>query len=240
MSENVPNPIAIAFPPRPPQPLPETIFTDQKRAVRARETDEAIGDPYRAQYAPERTFTDRSVSVHSYFRDVLLIAESEARAKRSLERALVQGGRGGRDEGPTQPPVDGFPDDTVEAARNRLIAAQKRDLSASSAADALRPSAPGWIAERFGRASRQTGTLATVFERQPLERGMVRASGGQMLLDIPRLATGAAVAVQASENAAVQETDPTTSSTSPPVGTIAGQVDMSRQLFDFSRPAWTR
>jgi HK97 family phage major capsid protein len=57
-----------------------------------------------------------------------------------------------------------------------------------------------------------------------------------MVLAIPRLATGAAVAVQASENSAVQETDPTTSSTSPPVGTVAGQVDLSRQLFDFSRP----
>ena len=34
----------------------------------------------------------------------------------------------------------------------------------------------------------------------------------------------------------MQEVDPTTAGASTPVGTVAGQVDMSRQLFDLSRP----
>lgn len=59
---------------------------------------------------------------------------------------------------------------------------------------------------------------------------------GTNSITIPRLATGAATAIQASENAAVQETDPTTNSVTAGVKTIAGQVDMSRQLFEFSNP----
>jgi capsid protein len=219
-----------------PEPLPD-VTAESRRAVRARQIDEDIGDPYRAQHAPERTVTAPNVAVHSYFRDLLLVAESEARASRSLARAVEHGGRGGRDEGPAVPPADGWGDDTLEAARRRLVAGHKRDLSASGNADMFRPSVPGWIADVFGRAARQTGMLATVFERRPLEPGMVDVSGGQAVLKaIPRFASGAAVAVQSTENAAVEETDPTTASTAPPVGTIAGNVDLSRQLFEFSQP----
>jgi Phage capsid family len=57
-------------------------------------------------------------------------------------------------------------------------------------------------------------------------------------VSIPRLSGGGAVAVQASQNAGIQETDPTTTSNSSPVGTVAGQVDMSRQLFEFSQPSF--
>jgi hypothetical protein len=49
------------------------------------------------------------------------------------------------------------------------------------------------------------------------------------------LATGGAVATVA-ENAAVQETDPTSALAESPVASIAGQIDMSRQLLDFSQP----
>jgi hypothetical protein len=61
-------------------------------------------------------------------------------------------------------------------------------------------------------------------------------SGVLVLSGIPRLSGGAGAAIQASQNSGVQETDPTTSTSAPPVGTIAGQVDLSRQLFDLSQP----
>lgn len=50
----VPGPISV-YPPssREAERMPD-LFADSRRAVRARETDEPIGDPYRAQYAPER------------------------------------------------------------------------------------------------------------------------------------------------------------------------------------------
>jgi hypothetical protein len=61
-------------------------------------------------------------------------------------------------------------------------------------------------------------------------------SGVLVLAAVPRLSGGAAVAIQASQNSGAQETDPTTTNFAPPVGTIAGQIDLSRQLFDLSRP----
>jgi hypothetical protein len=61
---------------------------DARRAARARATDEAVGDPYRAMYAPAATTIAGNVPVHSYWRDLLVVSESEARAQRSLEQAL--------------------------------------------------------------------------------------------------------------------------------------------------------
>jgi HK97 family phage major capsid protein len=57
-----------------------------------------------------------------------------------------------------------------------------------------------------------------------------------MSINLPRLATGGSTAIQTAENAAVQETDPTTAVVTSNTRTIAGQVDMSRQLFEFSQP----
>jgi hypothetical protein len=52
------------------------------------------------------------------------------------------------------------------------------------------------------------------------------------------LPSGAGVAVQATENAAIQETDPTTALATASISTVAGQVDSSRQLWDFARPGY--
>ena len=63
------------------------------------------------------------------------------------------------------------------------------------------------------------------------------ASGVPVISGIPRLTGGAAVAIQASQNSTVQETDPATTSVSYPLGMLAGQVDMSRALFERSSPS---
>ena len=62
-------------------------FVQERSAARARQIDEDIGDPYRAQYRPEATVTAENVPVHSYFRDLALVAEAEtARPSRSSAR----------------------------------------------------------------------------------------------------------------------------------------------------------
>lgn len=76
------------------------------------------------------------------------------------------------------------------------------------------------------RAARPTADAVTKF---PLP-------AGTNSINLPKLSGGGATAIQPSENSGVQETDPTTTSVSAPVRTIAGQVDMSRQLFEFSQP----
>lgn len=55
-------------------------------------------------------------------------------------------------------------------------------------------------------------------------------------LDFPRVQSGASVAVMATENSALSETDLDTETYSVPVRTIAGLNDVSRQLFDRSQP----
>jgi HK97 family phage major capsid protein len=57
-----------------------------------------------------------------------------------------------------------------------------------------------------------------------------------MRMDFPRVQTGAAVASQATENTAVQETDADSETYSVDIRTIAGQNDVSRQLLERSRP----
>jgi len=52
-----------------------------------------------------------------------------------------------------------------------------------------------------------------------------------------RYVGGGATALQATENSGVQETDPTTTSVTGAVQTIAGQIDLSRQLYEFSNPS---
>jgi hypothetical protein len=55
-------------------------------------------------------------------------------------------------------------------------------------------------------------------------------------IEVPRLSGRAATAVVASENAVVQETDPTSALASSNKAMVSGQVDVSRQLLEFSRP----
>ena len=170
---------------------------------------------------------------HSYFRDLLLVAESDARKAKATESPVLRG----RDQGAFD-----HSDHDLPAARERLRTtlikdrSEARDLSVSSANEGLRPSMPGYLSTIWGRAARSVGTLAEAFEMQELLPGMVDTSSNLPVVSIPRLSGGAGVAVQASQNNAIQETDPTTTSNSSPVSTVAGQVDMSRQLFEFSKP----
>src|SRR5215207_836785 len=69
-------------------------------------------DPYRAQHGIGYTRTHASVPAHSFFRDVWVVAQSEARAERSLGRAIEHGGRAGSGEGDQEPPSFGWADDT--------------------------------------------------------------------------------------------------------------------------------
>ena len=103
-----------------------------------------------------------------------------------------------------------------------------RDLStATTAGGEFTP--PLYLTNEWITLARAGRVTANLMQNRPLP-------GGTMAIHLPALTTGGATAIQASENAAVQETDPVTADYSVPVCTIAGQVDMSRQLFDRSQP----
>jgi len=89
---------------------------------------------------------------------------------------------------------------------------------------------PKWLTDRWVellRAKRPVADSLTSFPLQP----------GTNSINLPKLSGGGATAVQATENSGVQETDPTTTSVTAAYQTIAGQIDLSRQLYEFSNPS---
>ncbi|WP_435270621.1 phage major capsid protein [Streptomyces sp. 1222.5] len=86
---------------------------------------------------------------------------------------------------------------------------------------------PMWLMNDFVTLARAGRAYANVVNGQPLPPGTDS-------INVPKVATGTAVAVQTADNAAVQETDLTDTSISAPVRTIAGQQDVAIQLLDQS------
>lgn len=86
---------------------------------------------------------------------------------------------------------------------------------------------PLWLIEQFIGVSRGARVFADLCNQMPLPAGTDTIS-------IPKVATGATTAAQTADNAAVSDTDMTTSSVSASVQTIAGQQDVAMQLLDQS------
>jgi capsid protein len=107
------------------------------------------------------------------------------------------------------------------------------------------PSPQAWVRATLCDLPSREAALACRKARKPFRGSSPKRSASRSfsldtssntpVVTIPRLSGGAGVAMQASQNTAVQETDPTTASNSSPVSTVAGQVDLSRQLFEFSQ-----
>lgn len=85
---------------------------------------------------------------------------------------------------------------------------------------------PLWLNEyvELARAGRPTANLVTNLELPP----------GTDSINIPKVSTGTATAIQAADNSAVQETDLADTSVQANVKTIAGQQDLSIQLMEQS------
>lgn len=108
----------------------------------------------------------------------------------------------------------------IERAREAQV--EYRDV-ATGAFGALIPEV--YLNDLYAAPARAGRAFANAVRRLPLpEDGMV--------FKIPRLTTGTAAAVQASENAAVQETDADETTLTIDVRTIAGMQDISRQAID--------
>ncbi|MYR84081.1 phage major capsid protein [Streptomyces sp. SID685] len=86
---------------------------------------------------------------------------------------------------------------------------------------------PLWLMSQFVELARAGRAYANVVNTQPLP-------GGTDSINIPKVATGTATAVQTADNGAVQETDLTDTFINAPVRTIAGQQDVAIQLLDQS------
>jgi Phage capsid family. len=86
---------------------------------------------------------------------------------------------------------------------------------------------PAWLMGQWIELARAGRPTANLFNSQPLPPGTDS-------INIPKIATGTATAIQPADNDPVQETDLTDTSISIPVRTIAGQQDVAIQLLDQS------
>lgn len=86
---------------------------------------------------------------------------------------------------------------------------------------------PAWLMGQWIELARAGRPTANLFNSLPLPPGTDS-------INIPRVLTGTAVAVQPADNDPVQEVDMTDSSLNIPVRTIAGQQDVALQLLDQS------
>ncbi|MGQ4513690.1 phage major capsid protein [Streptomyces sp. DW26H14] len=86
---------------------------------------------------------------------------------------------------------------------------------------------PVWLMSQFIELARPGRAYANIVNGQTLP-------GGTDSINIPKIASGTATAVQNGDNTAVQETDLTDTSVSAPVRTVAGQEDLALQLLDQS------
>jgi hypothetical protein len=243
-------------PPQPPSgEQPADVRAAEREMLRAAArsaVDAESSDPYSLMRGEHLTAFDGADyvdlgqprgRVSSYWFDLVLQAESERRALASMERWPPTGDQGDPDD-PTA-------DHELPRARQRLAMARKfsgielgrraqrarehprgelRDLTVSGLSP-FSPSAgpPLFLADAFAAAARARAGLADALPKRPMP-----AQGDH--IEVPRLATGAAVAVVATENATVSEVDPTSALASSSKCLVAGQVDVSRQLLEFSKP----
>lgn len=82
---------------------------------------------------------------------------------------------------------------------------------------------PGWLVEDFVRLARPGRVAADRANKQPLPSGVSS-------VNLPRVATGTSVAVQATQNTALSQTDLTSNSVSSGISTIGGKQVVSMQL----------
>lgn len=86
---------------------------------------------------------------------------------------------------------------------------------------------PAWLVNEYIELARAGRVYANLAHRQPLP-------AGTNVINIPRVKTGTAVAFQAAENTAIQQTDLEDEFISAQVRTIAGGQDISLQLIEQS------
>lgn len=118
---------------------------------------------------------------------------------------------------------------TIGEARARLVASQEtRAGDMTTVAGAGGQFAPPlWLVDEFVPLARPARVTADLFVSRELPRGVAS-------VNLPKISGGSAVAVQATQNTAVQDTAMTTTSVSSGITTIAGKQIVSLQLLQQS------
>jgi hypothetical protein len=171
-------------------------------------------------------------SPHSFFRDLAAVRYSEAQSVRAEMSGLTRSPLafelfGFRNEGGDQ--------GGVEEARRRLATVELRDITtAEPGAGTFLPasgSMPNYLGREFAEAARAQATLSALLPNLPLPPTGLDVT-------VPRLDTGVAVGVQASEAAAPTEANLGGGSQASKVSYITGMAEVSQQVVDRADPGF--
>lgn len=234
MPRVIPDAPVTIYPPQRPPAEPNVFEGQARRFNAAIDVAADVGDPYHIQRGAlspdEAQALTRGMVVPSFWRDYILVETAEELSRQALESPVLRGRYEGDPDHPER-------DTDLPNARYRLEQARKgtafdqewRDISGSGTSFLPTVGAvPGYIAEAFATSARSLAPLTEYLISRP--------HPGSLTITTPRIVSGAAVNVQTAENAAVQETDPTSALQQVPTATIAGQLDLSAQLYEFSNP----
>jgi hypothetical protein len=159
----------------------------------------------------------------SFFRDLAVLADHYARERAAVDDPVLRGRVPKDGSGPNPSPTR--PSFRYALARVRR-AVERFDLTTANVAGGIPIARP--LAEFFTASVSARGVVAGLLPRQQVPLGLK--------VQAVRMATGAAVAAQTAENAAVTEQDPTFALVDIPIETCTGHVDAARQLVDRSQP----
>lgn len=227
-------------------PLTETLRkleeAEEARAAEAPEANDDADEKRKAEAAEARqggakvgreplTY-ERHNSERSYLHDLVLIEKGIGRGERSdAEARLTRHATEMRVEAPAfearafgrNAPTELRSDDERSGTP---VEYEKRDLNRTDGTGGYFVP-PVWMMSDYIDLARGGRVIADACRRFPLPPGTDS-------INIPRVATGTATAIQTADNAAVTETDLTDDSVSAGVKTIAGQQDISLQAFEQS------
>jgi hypothetical protein len=164
-------------------------------------------------------------SRHSFFRD--FVADALARKnQQALDFHPVSAGRPIPDDIGEAPIANAG---TLSEVRRRLASVETRDVtSADPGYGAFL--GPGFLGDRFNEAARAEGSLAAALGLEPLPKGVKEVL-------IPRFATGASAAVQATEGSAVSEEENVDGATQAgKIAAVVGSVVFSLQALEWADP----
>jgi HK97 family phage major capsid protein len=202
-------------------------YADETKAALdrvARKHDLPLTVRERSAYGPGAPF--------SFFRDLASVAADNAAVGAGIADGDPRATRMVSPEIPSR--IHGSTDEA--RARLATVGVERRDLSSTLTAGGnfvlnfTPTAAPGYVGRAFAAAVRQKAVVANLLHHEPLPPSGVK-------VETTRLTTGTAVAVQASDNAAVQETDLVEALVTSNIATLQGIQDMSQQLFDRADPA---
>jgi HK97 family phage major capsid protein len=113
-----------------------------------------------------------------------------------------------------------------EVQRNAYQQSERRDLSRVDGEGGFF-SPPAWLVDEFVEFARPGKPLANIVQQRPLP-------GGVDVINVPKIQTGTATAIQTADNQPVVSTDLTDTFISSPIRTIAGSQSVALQLLDQS------